>query len=328
MNARSQEIATISPMSIIERASKALSKEETEIEIKALVERSKPIVEVTDSASRQVAHESLMTLKSMRVLIEKRGKEGREEAVSYSKAIISIEKSLTALIAPEEQRLLKLRDEWDAAREREKEAKIQAEIKRVQDLQWRIDQLRNWPAAAVGKPSAMVNQMLTDASAYEVLEEAFLYQERLAYEAEQAAVQAKLAELAKLKEEEAQRQKAAAEARAKVEAEEKATRDAELKAQREALDADRKRLAAEREEMARRDEETRKAQADETARLVAQREAIEREQAKLAEAQKPKPAKAKVPSAEEIVDVLAKHYGVSADTAQKWLIRFWNARSA
>lgn len=219
----------IESMSVIERAANALNQAETEEQIKALVEESKPIVAVTDPASREVCHSSLMTLKNMRVLIQNRGKDGRDEAVKYSKAVIAIEKELVALITPEETRLAAIRDEWDTARDREKEARIQAEIARAAEIQRRIDGIRNWPIGATGQESLLVGQMLAQAQTYRIEEAVF--QERC--EEAKAVLGASIAALTGIL---AQRKAHEAE-------QEQLKRDQAELAQRRAADAERDRLA-------------------------------------------------------------------------------------
>lgn len=232
------------PMSVIERASKALSKAEVEAEIKALVEQSKSIVAVTDSASREVCHESLMVLKNMRTQTQKAAKKGRDEAVQYSKAVISIEKELCALIEPEETRLAKIRDDWDAIKELEKQARIDAEIARVAALQERIAELRGCQILTPASGSALILEHIADLENIPVDETFEEFEQQaadaktaaifrlnsiraaaIAHEAEQAQVIAERAELAKLRAEAADRDRLAKEAQAKADADAQAERD-------------------------------------------------------------------------------------------------------
>lgn len=246
----STEVIEHRPLSVIERAAKALSKEETETEIKALVEQSKPIVAVTDAASRTVCHKSLMTLANLRIAIEKRCKKGRDEAVQYSKAAIAIEKDLVSLISPEEERLAAMRDEWDTAKEREREAKVAAEVARVEAIQRKISDIRSWPVSAATQDSMLVGQMLAKADAYVIDPAVFeelaqsatdaltvsraalthLLAQRQAHEAEAERVRLGMIELAQLKAEAAERAKADAAAQA--------IKDAEAKTERARLEAD------------------------------------------------------------------------------------------
>lgn len=269
------QLIPIESMSVAERAANALSREETETEIKALVEKSKPIVAVTDSASREVCHDSLMTLKNMRVLIEKRAKAGREEAVSYSKAVIAIEKDLVKLISPEETRLAILRDEWDSAKQREKEAAILREISRVAAIQERIAELRGCQTLSPSSGSTLILEHIQDLDAipvdstFEEFEQSAhdakiaalvrlkgILGAAMAHEAEQAKIVAERAELAKLREAEEQRQAAARDEQAekdrlaliesdRLAREAKDKRDAEALEQAEANRKERERIAKE-----------------------------------------------------------------------------------
>jgi hypothetical protein len=353
------ELIESRPMSVIERASRALSKEESEAQIKALVERSKPIVEVIDPASRTICHDSLMTLKTMRVLIEKRGKAGREEAVTFSKAVIKIENELVALITPEETRLAQLRDDFDAIKEREREAKVQAEIARVAAIQRRIDDIRNWPVKAAGKPSAFVAELLVAAQEYVIDPAVFdertgdatsvlaassaalsgIHSERLAHEAEAVRFAAERAELARLRAEQEAREKAAREAQATAEAEAKAERDRAAAEQQAALEQERQRLAMEAAQNARiaaerqaaldRQEAQAKAlRAAEEARLAADRAELAQREAALSRPIEPaqglsqsqqKRLAAHRPSREALIQCVAERFNVTDDIAVLWL---------
>lgn len=132
-------------LSVVERASVALGTSEIEKKLIALVKQSKEITTITNSAGYEQCHASRMTLKNERVNIEKKGKAAREEATAYGKAVIEKEKYLIGISSPEEKRLEALQKIWDDAREAEKQAKIQAEMKRVSDIQYRLQALRNYP---------------------------------------------------------------------------------------------------------------------------------------------------------------------------------------
>jgi len=315
---------------VAERAANALSKAETEIQIKALVEESKPIVAVTDPASRAICHGSLMTLKNMRVLIQTRAKEGRDEAVKYSKAVISIEKELVALIEPEETRLAAIRDEWDSIKQREKEAAVAAEIARSAEIQRQIDGIRNWPLLASGKTSEVVHLMLSDEVFQERIEEAKsvlgvsiaaltgILAERKAHEAAQEQLKRDQEELAQLRAADAERERVAKIETDRVakEAHDKQVADARAHAEQ---------IRKDREENDRIAEEQRQANAAEAGRIAAARETLEREQKALLDAQKkPEPVKTSVrtverPTATQIVALVSQTYQVSTVMAAHWL---------
>lgn len=331
------EVDTGTALTLIERASRALSKAESEAKLKDLAQQSKSIIAVTDPASRVICHESLMVLKTIRIRIQSTGKEAREDATAYSKAVIAEEKRLIAIIEPEESRLAAIRDEWDAQKEREKERKIQEEIARVTAIQRRIEEIRNWPVHCANQTSLVVGQVLQKATSYLVdaaLFEEFtehataalwasravltsLLTERKANEAEQERIKTERAELAKLKAEAAERERVAAEERAKIEAADQAKRDAEAKAQAEANRLERERIANEEAAAkAVRDAETqrladeRKANEAETARIGAARADLERQQeaARLAAQPKPRKRGKAPPTQEAILEVVAKAF--------------------
>lgn len=312
MNSQSKEVILAS-MSVAERAANALSREETEAEILALVGKSKPIVAVTDNASREVCHTSLMELVDLRVLISKRGKAGREEANQYSKAVIAIEKDLIALLTPEEQRLAKLRDDFDAAKKAAKEAEIQKELLRQKSHRENVAELQNWCLVLTpSSGSECISEWMLDLESLVVDDSYEEFQEQaegakaasmarltalrdaaLAHEEAQRKLESDRAELAKLKAEETERQRIAAEERAKQEAIVKAEREAEAKKEAEVRDVEQRRLAAERlknereaaerkAELDRLEAEVKAARDAEEARLEAERQANAAEAARLA----------------------------------------------
>lgn len=266
-------------LTVYERASNALNKAETQEQLRALALESKAITTVTDSASREVCHKSMMTLKNMRLLVQKRAKKGREEAQEYSKTVISIEKELVALIELEETRLAGIRDEWDSIKEREKEAAIQAEIARVAQIQRFVDGIRQWPVLAAGKPSTLVDQMLQTATDYEITEEVFqerteeaktvliastaalqgIHTTAVAQEAEAERIRLGMLELAQMKAKAAEEERLAQVKRDEQVAADKIKHDAIVAEQAEANRVERERIAQEEAEArARRDAEAAK----------------------------------------------------------------------
>ncbi len=214
-------------LTVIERASVALSKEVVEKKITELVQQSKSIVAVTDPESRKVCHEAIMVLKDMRVQTQKRAKEGRDEAVQFSKAVILIEKQLVGLIEPEESRLEKMRDDFDAIKEREKQARIDAEIKRVADIHERIAELRGNQSLSPASGSKLIAEHIADLEKI-VVDGTFDEFQQMASDAKIAALkrlgdihasalthEAERAELARLRAEAVERDRLAREEQAK-----------------------------------------------------------------------------------------------------------------
>lgn len=130
-------------LTTIERAEKVLAFAETKAALATLAKQSASIVTITNTAGLQECHAARMSLKNTRVEIGKRGKEAREDATAFSKAVIAKEKELIGIIDPEESRLQALQDTWEAEREAERQAKVDAIRKRHAELQARVDAIRS-----------------------------------------------------------------------------------------------------------------------------------------------------------------------------------------
>ena len=286
-------------LTLPERAAIALGTKEHEANLLALAKKHADIVEIKNPAGREQCHGAMMTLANARIAISKAGKEARDDATKFSKAVIEEEKRLIAIIEPEEDRLRGLRDAWDAEREREKLANAEAEKRRIATLQERIAEIRGAVAAAATCKPALVlehigdiERMVIDASFEEFQGQAQLakdetldklrelHAQAVAREEEAARLAAEREELDRLRREEAERQAQAAAARAEEErrlAAERETQEAHLRAEREAHE---RQLAAERAEA---DRVAREKLAAEEAELSAQRAAQEAEARRLAE---------------------------------------------
>jgi len=294
MSAQLQESTAIAvippkPPTVAERVAAVFSVVPSEEELKALATKYADITTITNQAGYDQVHAARMVLKNTRLEIARTGEVGREDAVQTSKGIIARQKALVAITQPEEERLQKIQDAWDDAIKAEKEAKIQAEIARVAEIQRRIDGIRNWPVNAANQSSILVGQMLAQAQAYRIDPDVFeehsetatavlaasvaalsgILQQRKDYEAEQERIIAERAELARLRAAEEARQ---AQARA-----EQAERErlAKIETDRLAQEAHDKRVAEAREhaEQIRREREVIEREAAENARKAAERQA-------------------------------------------------------
>ena len=310
--------------------------DEKEEELRELAAGSATITAITNGDGYQQCHAARMVLKNRRIEIDKHGKEVRDKAVKFSKAVILQADKFIALIEPEETRLEKLQKTWDDAREAERLEAIRVEEKRVKDLQDRVNELSG--ALGVAKrynlTAAQFAEHISDLEKVPVDD---TFQEFKA-----GAETAKAETLATLRE-----MHATADAREKE--------AAKLKADREELDrqrAEQKKIddaaKAERDaETARQNEELRKqkaaqdaeaaliaaANAAEAKRLADLQAQIERKQEEFRKAQEPPPAPptpapapvmrrgvaVPVPKAEEIIEVLSKHYRAKPDTIIDWL---------
>lgn len=85
----------------------------TEAKLRELAsEKSKIIItDIEDKQQIKIAHDARIELRDIRVVINKKGKELRDDANQFSKAVIAKEKELLAIIAPEEDRLEKIEEE-------------------------------------------------------------------------------------------------------------------------------------------------------------------------------------------------------------------------
>lgn len=85
----------------------------TVAELNKMVEATKGITatDLTDKNQLETVRTNRIALKNARVKIEKRGKELREDALKFQKAVIAKEKELVGIIAPEEDRLAAIEDE-------------------------------------------------------------------------------------------------------------------------------------------------------------------------------------------------------------------------
>lgn len=285
-------------LTVVERAAVALGTTEREKELRELVARSNDIVEVKNAAGRDQCHGAAMALRTARTSIRKVGKDARDDATKFSKAVIAEEDRLVALIEPEEARLLGLRDAWDEAREAEKRSKAEAEARRVAGICQAIEGIRDFATSAVGLSSAKIDAMIKTLVVEQVDVARFaeltgdaemargetlnklreLHAAALAQEAEARRLAEENERLARERAafEEEQRQAAAARAeQERKDAESRAAREAEERAQREKEEAER------REQQAREDAERRAAIEAEEKRLAAEREEMARRQAEL-----------------------------------------------
>lgn len=118
-------------LTVTDRARGILKFDERKAQLADLAKGSVRIVEITNTAGYQECHAARMALKTTRIDIEKAGKEAREDATKFSKAVITAENELVAIISTEEARLAALQKTWDDAREAERMAKVRAEEERL-----------------------------------------------------------------------------------------------------------------------------------------------------------------------------------------------------
>lgn len=212
----------------------------TQVELTKMVRESTMITETSDPL---VIRDMRLRLKNSRVAITKKGKELREEAIAFQKAVIAKEKELIAIIEPEEERLVGIEEIAKKLKERED---------RVHLLPMRREEI-----ARNGLTIECTDEMLLDMDSTQFT---IWLNERVAEQNEKRRLEleAKEREI-KEAEERIQREKEA------KEREEKAREDERIKAEEriKQAEADAERRVKEAEEKARRE-----AEAKEKARLM------------------------------------------------------------
>lgn len=296
-----QEVGTAPTTALApaDRAALALESSKTEQHLLALATKHASITVVKDKAGREQAHGAYIEVMRARTSVEKAGKEARDDATKFSKAVIAEEKRLVAIIEPEEARLKAARDVWD-----EEQARIKAEAEakeraRVLAITERIAAIKSYVVLANNcRTSERVFDLRNKLSCVDLegfeefeVEASNAYREasehleavfndRQAQEVEAARIKAEQeAEAARLKAEREELARQQAEAAAAI----KKQQD-ELAAQREAAAAEAQRVADEARAQAEAAEARVRAAAEE---MAAQRAELERMRAELEAKAKP-----------------------------------------
>lgn len=91
--------------------------------------------DLTDKSQLAVVRQNRIALKNARVAIQKRGRELREGATAYNRAVIAEQDRLVGIIEPEEERLAKIEAEAEKlAILEERKAKLPERVKRIADI--------------------------------------------------------------------------------------------------------------------------------------------------------------------------------------------------
>jgi hypothetical protein len=295
-----------SEMTVIDRAANVLKFNERKAELAELAKRSERIVDITNTAGYQECHSARMALKTTRVEIEKAGKAAREDATAFSKAVISKEKELIDVIAPEEGRLQSIQDTWDAAREAERAEKVRVQQEAIERERRILEATHALPLQAIGKTAEQIQHILTveaerdfdelpeairektrELSAAAVVKLTAMRDEKLAAEAEAKRLADERAELERLRKAQEEAQAAVArkadEERAEADRLAKVERDrvaAAEKAERDRLaESEREKLKQEAFERAERQAEEDRQREQAALKLKSEREEFERKRA-------------------------------------------------
>lgn len=300
------------------------------------------VFDVATTPGMEAARAARATIREPRYRVESIRKEAKAPILALGKKLDADAARITAELLKIEQPIDQQIKSEEERKERERTAKIEAERKRVADIQARIGALRAFGSRVSDHP-AVIGGWMDELAATPTNAEQFAEFVELAQAAKDetmAALQARLTaavahglEVERLaaEREELNRLRAEQEARAKAE---QAERDAEAAKQAEALRIERERFAAERkaqEEAAAKEaarlQAERKALQDaadaEKARLAAERAEFERQQ----EAAKPKPAPIVLsvwerPTDAQIAEAVAVAFNVPDSVARGWLMDY------
>lgn len=299
-------------LTVIERAAKALGSADHEPALVELAKQAADITTIKNADGRAQVHGAYMTLKTRRTDIRKAGKDARDDATKFSKAVIAEEDRLVAIIEPEETRLLKLREGWDLAVEAERRVKAQAEANRVATIRAMINDMGAIPVGLVDASAEKIASAIDDLDMFEVTSAAFdefvdsahlvrtailaklrdMHASAVRRAEEAAQLAAERAELERLRAEQAERERVAAAARAEQERIDRERREAEDAQRRAEQEAEQRKIDDQRAEIARQqaavDAERQRLADEEAARQRAAAEAAaaaqrEREEAARAE---------------------------------------------
>jgi hypothetical protein len=274
--ARQNEESKVSTeLTVIARAAKALGSADHEPALVELAKQAADITTIKNADGRAQVHGAYMTLKTRRTDIRKAGKDARDDATKFSKAVIAEEDRLVAIIEPEETRLLKLREGWDTAVEAERRENAQAAQRRKDEIRGKIDELRSIPVNLVDAAPDRIANAIDDVEAFEVTASEFDDQVDAAHlarasalaklhemhtlavvrAAEAAQLAAERAELERLRAEQAERERVAAAERAEQERKDREAREAEEATRRAEREAEQRKIDEQRTEIARQQAE-------------------------------------------------------------------------
>lgn len=154
-----------------QRAALALNSTKTEEHLKELATKHKDITVIKNKAGRDQAHGAAMELQKARTTIEKVAKTARDDATKFSKAVIAEEKRLIGIIEQEEDRLFKVRDEWDAEQERIRQEKVLAEQQRVERINAAIAGIAAIPVNLTYAKADVISAAIAELESLNIIEE-------------------------------------------------------------------------------------------------------------------------------------------------------------
>lgn len=127
-----------SQLTVSQRASIALAIDLTEEQLQELAAQTKDVTTIKDKTDYALVKGGQMALRDTRIKIEKAGKDARDDANKFSKAVLVEQRRLVGIISDEEERLKAMRKVVDDAEEARKRAEAEKEEARIADMQKRV----------------------------------------------------------------------------------------------------------------------------------------------------------------------------------------------
>lgn len=160
-------------MPAVQRAATALSVVANIDKLMAMSQSTASIRQITNKAGFAEADEGRKALKRMRIAITKRASEATEDAKAFVAAVREQAKALVAVIAPEEDRLAALTEEWSEKEARERAERERAERERVLAITTEINRIMSLPITLLGRRADEMRDAIASLSAIMITTESF-----------------------------------------------------------------------------------------------------------------------------------------------------------
>jgi hypothetical protein len=260
----------------------------TDAALDKLQEKYAEVPDVNSKEGYEAVKSGIREVRKLRTSVEKKRKELKADALEYGRRVDAEAKRITDALLSIEEPMKEAKQEFDAKKEAEKQAKIRAEEERKQKIEDKIAAIKNSPVACVSASSEDIETQIKALEGIDVTVEEYEEYHPVAAAAKVEAV----AHLKQLYDEAVRRE---TEDRLRAEEEERLAKEkAEFEQQRAAeekkrkeeqakIDAENERLRKEKEklEAEQRAEEERKAKEAEEKRLAEERKKQEEADKKL-----------------------------------------------
>lgn len=150
----------MSELTIVERATKALSINHTEEELKELANKYADVTTIKDDTDYDLVKRGGIEIGKVRVSIEKAGKAARDDANKFRTAVIAEEKRLKEIVQPEEVRLKSLRKAVDDEAIHKAAEVLRIEQSRVADITARIQGIKEQTEGLLNADSIAIQTRL------------------------------------------------------------------------------------------------------------------------------------------------------------------------